>query len=208
LLRSASVALPVSGSKRDARTPASRARISYSRRHDPASAGGNFGAIGFQVAVNEIVPAKDEQDKRDGHDGVVLRAKKNPLSGAVGGNLRDLSPNPNSVRRPVYLNAMGEPTDEPTLHAIRDPSVVVVSTDYHIAKGAGRTLAYILDHAVSIRCGHQEVTTVIPSGLPPVVEQHMRSNSDPAHGDTIEMNEIAIICPWCDRTCPNQARAR
>lgn len=40
--------------------------------------------------------------------------------------------------------------------------MVVVSTDYHIAKGVGRALAYILDHAVSIRCGHQEVTTVIP----------------------------------------------
>ncbi len=57
---------------------------------------------------------------------------------------------------------MGEPTDEPTLYGIRDPSVVVVSTKYHIAKGVGRALAYILDHAMRIRCGHQEVTTVIP----------------------------------------------
>ena len=67
---------------------------------------------------------------------------------------------------------MGEPTDEPTLYVIRDPSVVVVSTDYHIAKGVGRALAYILDHAVSIRCGHQEVTTVILGDYPPAGTTH------------------------------------
>ena len=34
------------------------------------------------------------------------------------------------------------------------------------------------------------------------------SNSDPAHGYTIEMNEIAITCPWCGHTSPNQASPR
>jgi len=106
LLRSAAVGLPVSGSKRDARTTASRATAADTI--PLLLAGGNFGAIGFQVAVNEIVPVKDEQDKRDRHGWFSGRKKTAKRAGAE--NLRDLSPGLNSVRRTVYLNAMGEPT--------------------------------------------------------------------------------------------------
>ena len=111
------------------------------------------------------------------------RAKK-PAKPGRGGNLRDLSPGPNSVRRTLYLNAMGE-ADGRT-DALCDP---------------GSKCGCCLD-----RLSHRQgrgARTVIPGDYrQPWQTTHAVRNGDPAHGYTIEMNEIAITCPGAATLLP------
>lgn len=50
-------------------------------------------------------------------------------------------------------------------YVIMDAGVTIISSDYHMAKGLGRALAYMIDRTVLIRYG-QEVTTIYPSDFP------------------------------------------